>query len=394
MLYVFHLLQIFVVLFFLLMSVFLLHINKSTILVKISAIQTARTIDVQVTNRTKIKVLVLVSDQHNPLILLGSKVERLSCTFTGDMEEYNSSDVVIFKANVFRKDLPYYRPPGQRWVFYGWESSSNSPESNKVHMEKALSSRFVFNYTITYSSTADLHYPYGRCSARDAEQDQVVTEIDQIIKPKNKLVTWMVSNCETSGLRENYVRELIKYVDLDVYGECGTMRCTSNKDCNEALIKYKFYLAFENSLCGEYMTEKLWRSLDIGLVPVVYGGLEAYKSVLPLNSYIDVADFATPKLLAEYLLMLDTNTTLYRGYFMWKYNYSCGRVPRELKGATVCDFLNKASNGKNRTVDVTKIWSAYSARCENPEIFMKSHGVSDVKRRPFKAGRQYNRLIN
>ena len=138
----------------------------------------------------------------------------------------------------------------------------------------------------------------------------------------------MVSNCDTSGLRENYVRELSKYVDIDVYGDCGNMECTSDKKCDEALLKYKFYLAFENSLCGEYMTEKLWRSLDLGLVPVVYGGLEAYQSALSANSYIDLADFATPKSLADYLLMLDNNTTLYRGYFLWKYNNSCGRAPQ------------------------------------------------------------------
>ena len=359
----------------------ILYNYKYTILVKLSAIDTARNIHAQTVNGAKIKVLALVGP--TALTLYGPKMKGLSCILTSDIEEYNSSDVVIFKANVFREHLPYYRPPGQRWVFYGWESSSNSPESRKKYEEKKLASQFAFNYTITYSATADLHYPYGRCSARDAEQDQAATEIDQIIKQKYRLVLWMVSNCETSGLRENYVRELSKYVDIDVYGDCGNMECTSDKKCDEALLKYKFYLAFENSLCGEYMTEKLWRSFDLGLVPVVYGGLEAYKSVLPPNSYIDVADFDTPQLLADYLLMLDTNTTLYRGYFLWKHNFSCGRVSREVRCATVCDFLNKASNVTKRTVDVTKIWSAYSARCENPEIFMKSHGVSDIERRPF-----------
>ena len=39
----------------------------------------------------------------------------------------------------------------------------------------------------------------------------------------------MDSNCETSDLRENYVRELGKYVDIDVYGCCGNIECTSNK---------------------------------------------------------------------------------------------------------------------------------------------------------------------
>ena len=70
------------------------------------------------------------------LTLYRLKMEGLSCILTSDIEEYNSSDVVIFKAIVFREHLPYYRPPDQRWVFYGWESSSNSPESKKKVRKK------------------------------------------------------------------------------------------------------------------------------------------------------------------------------------------------------------------------------------------------------------------
>ena len=32
--------------------------------------------------------------------------------------------------------------------------------------------------------------------------------------------------------------------------------------------RYKFYLAFENSLCQEYITEKFWKALNEGLVHV------------------------------------------------------------------------------------------------------------------------------
>jgi len=35
--------------------------------------------------------------------------------------------------------------------------------------------------------------------------------------------------------------------------------------------KYKFSLAFENAICDDYITEKLWRPLLVGSVPVVMG---------------------------------------------------------------------------------------------------------------------------
>ncbi len=117
--------------------------------------------------------------------------------------------------------------------------------------------------------------------------------------------------------------------------------------------KYKFYLAFENSLCKDvsqspmfsiysksvsvtdlfnfvsqgYLTEKLWRTLQFPTVPVVLGGSGRwtyycyrlpsryefpltfidYKRVAPDHSYINVFDFDGPKDLAEYLLYLDKN---------------------------------------------------------------------------------------
>jgi len=35
--------------------------------------------------------------------------------------------------------------------------------------------------------------------------------------------------------------------------------------------KYKFTIAFENAICDDYITEKLWRPLIVGSVPIYYG---------------------------------------------------------------------------------------------------------------------------
>lgn len=35
--------------------------------------------------------------------------------------------------------------------------------------------------------------------------------------------------------------------------------------------RYKFVIAFENSICNDYITEKLWRPLTIGVVPIYFG---------------------------------------------------------------------------------------------------------------------------
>jgi hypothetical protein len=65
-------------------------------------------------------------------------------------------------------------------------------------------------------------------------------------------------------------------------------------------------LAFENSNCPDYITEKLWRILDSNIVPVVMGGGN-YTRDAPQNSVINVNDFPSVKALADYLTYLTEN---------------------------------------------------------------------------------------
>jgi glycoprotein 3-alpha-L-fucosyltransferase len=74
-------------------------------------------------------------------------------------------------------------------------------------------------------------------------------------------VAWFVTNCNDHNGRKQYAHELQKHIPVDIYGACGTKNCprsTANK-CFDMLDRdYKFYLAFENSNCKDYITEKLF----------------------------------------------------------------------------------------------------------------------------------------
>lgn len=37
------------------------------------------------------------------------------------------------------------------------------------------------------------------------------------------------------------------------------------------IAKYKFAIAIENAICEDYVTEKLWRPLHVGTIPIVLG---------------------------------------------------------------------------------------------------------------------------
>lgn len=73
-------------------------------------------------------------------------------------------------------------------------------------------------------------------------------------------VAWFVSNCHARNRRLQYARQLSKYISVDIYGACGSHHCPrTDPNCLEMLDKdYKFYLAFENSNCRDYITEKFF----------------------------------------------------------------------------------------------------------------------------------------
>ncbi len=116
------------------------------------------------------------------------------------------------------------------------------------------------------------------------------------------MVSWFASHCPTHSQQEDYVKELANFVQVDIYGKCGTMECLPriSQRCESLLDDYKFYLAAENSLCPDYVSEKFYRALTNDLVPIVYGVAD-YTDYAPPHSFINMADFASPKDLAAFI---------------------------------------------------------------------------------------------
>ena len=73
-------------------------------------------------------------------------------------------------------------------------------------------------------------------------------------------------------------------VPVDIYGKCGKNSCAPGRragDCYSLLAtNYKFFLAFENSICKDYVTEKMYEALKHQWIPVVRGGAD-YSTFAP-----------------------------------------------------------------------------------------------------------------
>lgn len=104
---------------------------------------------------------------------------------------------------------------------------------------------------------------------------------------------------------------------------------------------YKFYLAFENSNCKDYITEKFFEnSLGRKIIPIVMGApIEDYEKYAPPRSFIHVDQFASPADLAKYLHILDGNDTLYNSYFQYKGTGEVTFTPKRFL-CTLCAMIH------------------------------------------------------
>ncbi len=125
--------------------------------------------------------------------------------------------------------------------------------------------------------------------------------------------------------RRNYINELSKFMSVQIYGLIGK-RCPGNQNCREFISnKYMFFLAFENSVCRDYITEKFFNTVKFNVVPVVMGGGD-YSYYIPKSGFINALDFQSPADLATFLVGLSKDKDAYNSYFKWK-NYIEFRKP-------------------------------------------------------------------
>lgn len=293
------------------------------------------------------------------------------CQLTSDRSLYNESDAVLIKLSHEKglHTLPQHRFSFQKWVAFEVEAPPRcdirwpgDPDINYI--------RYMFNITSTFTPDSTVPtrkdywaWPYkGIHSVKYRRYKKMNLDY---MAGKTRNVAWFVSHCETQSQRENYVKELQKYIDVDIYGKCGNFTCGDShnrEDCDETVVNstYRYYLSFENSLCQGYVTEKIWRFLSkpISTIPVVYG-YTPYKVFLPPQTVIDVSDFKSPKELANRLKNIAKYARVFNEYIVRK--LSLKMLPNtEFTTPYICrlcDHLHANRDKMERIPDVKSYWN-------------------------------------
>lgn len=129
------------------------------------------------------------------------------------------------------------------------------------------------------------------------------------------------SPADLSG-RTEYVRELMCHMPVDSYGRILNTRALEADQGRqtklETIARYRFTLAFENSIARDNVTEKFYDPLCVGSVPVYLGAPNVSDFAPAKGCYIDVRDFASPRQLAHHLLELPSDEARYAQYLEWR----------------------------------------------------------------------------
>ncbi|XP_055715854.1 alpha-(1,3)-fucosyltransferase C-like [Phlebotomus papatasi] len=285
----------------------------------------------------------------------------VDCVITADKNYF--SDIKKYDALVFsgsdnwsvNEVFPTERSPYQYYVFADLES----PFFTK-HKFLNISAE-IYNLTMTYRRDSDIYWPYGFISDKHVSyisdlqapiwklpsfENDFNTELYHKVRTKTKIAAWFVSNCNATSGRNDLVEVMKTHIDIDIYGKCGTLQCDKNNqsDCYKLVEeRYYFYLSFENSLCKDYLTEKVFDIMKYYIVPVVYGGAN-YSNYLPSHSYINANDFESATKLAIYLKNIVANIGDYNKYFWWKKHYKY--VSTQKTYNNLCKKLHESSPDK------------------------------------------------
>ncbi|XP_076578696.1 4-galactosyl-N-acetylglucosaminide 3-alpha-L-fucosyltransferase 9-like [Chaetodon auriga] len=227
------------------------------------------------------------------------------CHLTDDKSLYHKAHGVLFHhRNINPASLPKEpRPWFQKWVWWNMESPANSAPISELNHS--------FNLTCSYRLDSNIPVTYGYLVPMTSENESFK------LPAKDKLVCWIVSNWNPNYKRVQFYNELRKHVKVHTYGNAFGQRL-SDQDYVKIVSSCKFYLSFENSVYKDYITEKLYRPMSLGTVPVVLGpSRQNYEDHIPGDSFIHVDDFSTSKELAERLTYLDQNNSEYIRYLSW-----------------------------------------------------------------------------
>ena len=219
------------------------------------------------------------------------------------------ADAIVFHLPTLDPaSLPAGRRPGQRWVAWWLESEANCPCVDDAAFMRR------FDLTMSHRRTSDVWTTYL------PSDDELARA--PVAKTESAPVVYIASNPRASSGRDAWVAGLMRHIPVDSCGRQLRNRAIPDDDGRPAklrtIARYRFTLAFENSIERDYVTEKFFDALCAGSVPIVLGAPNIAEFAPSPGCWLDVADFSGPAALAERIVGLCEDEQAYAAMLPWK----------------------------------------------------------------------------
>ncbi|KAK4307799.1 hypothetical protein Pmani_020467 [Petrolisthes manimaculis] len=311
----------------------------------------------------------------------------LPCKVTTDRTKTRMADAVLVHLLSIKsrekllQDLTP-RDPTQPWIMFEPETPFNG---NVFFFNQYHTLNGIFNRTMHYRRDSDIQLLHGFIVRRGEEVNVLppAWRRPPLLHDHNTnytsrhLAVAFISNCNDHSWRLKYIHALQDHTGSSVHvvGKCGTIKCGQSMyafhgyrvDLDQCLSQaghnYLFYLAFENALCEDYVTEKLYNLMYYPIVPVVYGAAD-YTKILPPHSYINAMDYK-PQQLAQRLLYLASHIEEYKEYLAWRQYYQSSTVGGSRILCDLCTKLHHQDLYRYNVVQDFKDWYVTKAKCSS-----------------------------
>ena len=241
-----------------------------------------------------------------------------NCIISENQKEMPDSHAVIFNG-VHLPRKPPDKPQMQLWVFHSMETVHFINKPNKLWDDK-------FDLTMSFRKHSDIVRPYGKIVRRERKR-QLKRNYSEVFLKKQYGGVWMSGHCPVPSRRKAFAQEIGKHMHVDLFGRCGTRPCggrnTMLSECLKNVSRdYKFYFSFENTICPDYTTEKLYNLYlyDLEIIPVINGPANA-ADYLPKGTFINALEFSSATELAKKLLEIGSSKEQYTKYLKEKDKY-------------------------------------------------------------------------
>ncbi|CEF71649.1 Alpha-(1,3)-fucosyltransferase C [Strongyloides ratti] len=301
--------------------------------------------------------------------------KSLNCIITNDKSLFSTSDAVIFHfSDINHTNLPNRAFKLQKFIYFTMES----PFSTNNY----IAPRNYFNWLMSYNRKSDILFQYGSKWINVDENNNQRLDNNYkniLLNKKFKKIIGFISNCATNSGREYVIKKLSKYINIDIFGKCSNdikkkNSCPSkNIECEKNLINsYYFYIALENALCNDYVTEKYWSRYMHNSVPIVMRR-DIYINIgIPNSSLIAISDYKTSKEMVEHLNYLMNNPKEYLKYFEYRNkNITVMNWDQFNLVNGICALCNKLNDyasilSQERIDDVLKFYTSIN-NCTTPK---------------------------